>query len=416
MSHYQTRLLDDSLKTTLKRVGAVLIEGAKGTGKTSTAQRVAGSVVRVDVDPNVKIYLETEPERVLAGATPRLLDEWQRQPVLWDMVRRAVDDRQMAGQFILTGSATLSDDVPKHSGAGRFSVLRMRPMTLWETGHSRGDVCLSALRRPDATVSVDPGPENLQFWAEAVGRGGWPATLNQNLYDALDYVTDYLALIAEADINIDGRRRDPIRVTRLIASLARNTSTEASAETLGIDVGGTAAPLGRDTVSRYVDVLQRLMVLEPLPAWQTALRGSARLRQAPKWHFADPSLSVAALRTTPTHLVSEPKTLGLLFESLAIRDLRVYAGLERGQVYHARDSFGREIDAIIEYPDGWIACEIKMGSGQVDQAAAALNAFVPAVETQTVGQCLARVVLVGNGPGYRRPDGVYVVPLASRRP
>ena len=401
----------------MRRAGAVLIEGAKGCGKTSSAERAAASVVRVDVDDAVQFYMQSEPSRVLAGETPRLLDEWQRQPKLWDLVRRAVDDRKQPGQFILTGSSTPEPSVPRHSGVGRFSVLRMRPMTLWETGASTGEISLRGLLTGGDCPTADPSPYGLDEWAEIIGRGGWPTTLGRDLRDALDYVSDYLNLVAEADVSeVAGMRRDPGRVSRLLSSIGRNVSSEASVSTLAKDAGGAAGPLSRDTVSNYVDALERLMVIEPVPAWQTALRDSARLRRAPAWHFADPSLSVAAMETVPDRLVRDPKTLGLLFESLAVRDLRVYAGLHRGRVSRARDSFGREVDAIIEGPDGWAACEIKLGMGQVDQAAADLTAFVGAVDTQTIGSCRARIVVVGTGPGYRRPDGVMVVPLAALCP
>jgi len=414
---YRPRLADSLLQDALRRSGAVLIEGVKGCGKTSTAEQAAASVVRVDVDPAVPLYLQAEPERVLQGPIPRLVDEWQRQPVLWDMVRRAVDDRRQPGQFILTGSATPRDDVPKHSGAGRFAILRMRPMTLWEAGKSCGEVSLRALRAGQAAVSVAAGPVGLDQWATIISRGGWPATLGLDLPDAVSYVDDYLTLMTEVDVpEVDGVRRDPQKVTRVLASIARNTATEASVATLAADLDQPASPLSRDTVARYLSVLERLMVIEPLPAWRTALRDSARLRQAPAWHFADPSLAVAVLRTTEEQLVAEPKTLGMLFESLAIRDLRAYAALDRGRVYHARDSAGREVDAVIEYRDGWIAVEIKLGMGQADAAAASLLTFTRAVDTQTVGECLARVVIVGTGPGYTRPDGVHVVPLTTLRP
>jgi len=414
---YRKRVIDSMLSNALNRAGAVLIEGAKGCGKTSTAEQAAGSVARVDVDPSVALYMQVEPKRVLAGATPRLLDEWQRQPLLWDLVRRAVDDRQKSGQFILTGSASPDSSVPRHSGAGRFAVLRMRPMSLWEDGTSRGEVSLSSLRQGAMPAMTEPGSEDMAFWADVISRGGWPTTLQWPLRKRLTYVADYLSLLAQVDTSeVAETRRDPARVSGLLRSIARNTSTEAAARTLGMDAGGRAGSLSRNTVAKYLDALERLMVIEPLPAWQTSLRDSATLRQAPAWHFVDPSLAVAAMRATPMRLVAEPKTLGLLFESLALRDIRIYAAHDGGQVFRARDSAGREVDAVIEYPEGWVACEIKLGMGQVDDAAASLTAFVRAVDTQSVGPCLSRLVIVGNGPGYFRPDGIQVVPLAALRP
>jgi len=413
---YVSRIVDSIVDEALHRAGAVLIEGVKGCGKTSTAEQAASSIVRVDVDPTVELYMQTEPDRVLQGATPRLIDEWQRQLKLWDLVRRAVDDRGEPGQFILTGSATPDPGVPRHSGAGRFAMVRMRPMTLWETGASTGEVSLKSLLEGDCPV-VAPSPYGLEEWAELVTRGGWPSTLGRCVDEAKDYVSDYMQLIAEVDVSTVAEvRRDPLRVSRLLASLARNVATEASLTTLSKDTSGPLGPLSRDTVARYVDALDRLMVIEPLTAWQTSLRDTARLRQAATWHFADPSLAVAALRATPQRLVSEPKTLGLLFESLALRDLRVYADANHARVYRARDSYGREVDAIIETPHGWAAIEIKLGMGQVNEAAEHLETFVRAVDTQTVGPCLSRAVVVGTGPGYRRPDGVCVVPLAALRP
>jgi predicted AAA+ superfamily ATPase len=293
----------------------------------------------------------------------------------------------------------------------------MRPLSLWEAGQSTGEVSLHALAYGDSACAAEPGPYTLQAWAGLITRGGWPATLDAALVDAADYVTDYLELVQQADVSdVAGVRRDPVRVTRLIGSLARNVSGEAGVATLSRDAGGSRGPLSRDTTGRYLDALERLMVIEPLPAWQTALRGSARLRQAPAWHFVDPSLAVAALRATPDQLVAEPKTLGMLFESLAVRDLRVYAAADRGRVVRARDSAGREVDVVIEYPHGWIACEVKLGLGQADAAAGTLSRFVDAVDVQTVGPCLARLVIVGTGPGYRRADGTLVVPLSALCP
>jgi len=361
--------------------------------------------------------MQTDPAQVLVGATPRLIDEWQRQPKLWDFVRRAVDDRGEPGQFILTGSARPDDSVPRHSGAGRFAVLTLRPMTLWESGVSDGTVSLTSIRQGADQSLINPEPIPLIDWARLIARGGWPATLGQTLEDAMAYVADYITLIADVDVaEVAGARRDPIKIQRLMASLARNTASEASITTMSQDAGGGDGAFKRETVAGYLDSLTRLMVVEPLPAWVTSLRDAARMRQASTWHFVDPSLAVALLQATPGKLVAEPKTLGLLFESLAVRDLRVYAEPDRGRLARFRDSAGREIDVVIEYPSGWIACEIKLGQGQVDQAASKLCRFVDAVDTQTAGPCLAKLVVVGSGPGYTRPDGVQVVPLGSLRP
>jgi predicted AAA+ superfamily ATPase len=414
---YRPRVVDAQLAGALRRAGAVLIEGAKGCGKTSTAMQAARSIARIDVDPAVELYMMSDPGLVLAGDQPRLIDEWQRQPKLWDMIRRAVDDQPGPGHFILTGSATPDPTVHRHSGAGRFAVLRMRPMTLFESGVSTGTVSLHGLIESNHVAPEPPVLAELRDWAEIIARGGWPAVCRVDVADAQDYCRDYLALIAEADMAMEtGVTRDPIRVVRLIRSLARNVSTEASITTLAKDSAGSTGPLNRETVSRYLDALERLMVVEPQPAWDTALRGSAMLRRAPAWHFVDPSLAVAALGGTPEKLIAEPKTLGLLFESLAIRDLRAYAAADRGEVYRARDSTGKEVDAIIEYPDGWVACEIKLGFGQIEDAALSLNAFVPTVDTQTVGPCKARLVITGTGPSFSRPDGVLVVSLAALTP
>jgi len=264
---------------------------------------------------------------------------------------------------------------------------------------------------------VPPVEYGLQDWSRIISRGGWPATLSDSPDDAIEYVNDYLSLITTTDIHAaSGVRRNQASVSRLISSLARNTSSEATITTLSKDAGGSLGPIMRETTIQYLDALEQLMVIEPLPAWQTALRDSARLRQAPKWHFVDPSLAVAAMQATPDSLLADPKTLGLLFESLAVRDLRVYADISRGKLFHARDSFGREADTVIEYPDGWVACEIKLGMGQVDDAAEHLLRFTSTVDTSTGGPCKARIVIVGAGPGYKRPDGVLVVPLATLRP
>lgn len=413
---YMSRVADADLLARLRRAGAVLIEGAKGTGKTATASQAAQSVVHVDTDENVAAFMQADPARVLAGPTPRLLDEWQHQPRLWDLVRRAVDERNAPGQFILTGSATPDKNVRRHSGVGRFSVMRLRPMSLWEQQASTGEVSLEDLRH-GGEVSAQQSAVSLDSLAAAVVRGGWPATVGRPDTDAAEYVLDYLEVLAEADIcEVDDVRRDPARVRRLLRSLARHTATDATLARIVRDVEGEHSTLNRDTAASYLVALERLMITDPQPAWQTALKDSATLRKAAKRHLADPSLAAAAMGASQQTLVREPKTLGSLVESMAVRDLRVYAAGKRGSVYHYRDSAGREIDAVIQYPDGWIACEIKLGTGAVEQAAASLKRTVANIDTQTVGEPDALVIVTGLGPGYRRPDGIAVVPLACLKP
>jgi predicted AAA+ superfamily ATPase len=417
---YVSRVADAELERRLRRSGAVLIEGVKGCGKTATASQVARSEVRVDTDPSVPAFMDADPARILEGPTPRLLDEWQFQPHLWNYVRRAVDDRSAKGQFILTGSATPDQEdaaaEARHPGVGRFSVMRMRPMSLWEAGHSTGEISLAALRAGD-DARAEESPLTLDSIAGLVVRGGWPETLTWPDDEAREYVLDYVDLLANTDLRRAlGIRHDPTRVRRLLRALARVTSTQASIATLTRDVAGAGHTLNRETATRYLAALERLMVSDDAPAWQTALRDSATLRKAPVRYLVDPSLAAAALGATEAKLVAEPKTLGLLFESLAVRDLRVYAATQRGEVYHYRDSAGREIDVVLQYPDGWIACEIKLGVGSVDKAAESLKTTVRNIDTQTVGAPDRLVVLTGLGPGYIRADGVAVVPLSALRP
>ncbi|MDR0594450.1 MAG: ATP-binding protein [Bifidobacteriaceae bacterium] len=413
---YIARVADSELANRLGRSGAVLVEGAKGCGKTEMATRAAASWVRVDTDPDVPALMEIDPSRILDGAVPRLIDEWQWQPDLWNHIRRAVDDRKAAGQFILTGSSTPEASVRRHSGAGRFSVMRLRPMSLWELGLSTGEVSWQAIREGGSAAAA-VGALGVDEWAEVIAAGGWPAMARRGAAEAREYVLDYLDLLAEADMSAaDQVRRDPVRVRRLLASIGRNTATTATIATLTADTAGSDSRISRDTVSAYLAALNRLMIAEDLPAWTTALRDSATLRKAPKRHLVDPSLAAGAMGATPAKLSREPKTLGNLFESLVIRDLRVYCAAARGELFHHRDSAGREIDAIVAYPDGWVACEVKLGAGAVEAAAQNLKAVVSKIDTQTVGPPDALVIVTGTGPGYRRRDGVHVIPASALKP
>jgi predicted AAA+ superfamily ATPase len=411
---YQKRFIDETLAERLKSAGAVLIEGTKGCGKTETATQAARSAVRFDADEQVRIRMEIDPKSILTGDTPRLLDEWQEYPQIWNYVRREVDERKRKGQFILTGSATPDDKARRHSGAGRFSVIRMRPMSFFEKGWSTGEVSLAALMRGHL-----PASEQVSFdlgeLAEKITLGGWPGLIGENAATGLRFVSDYINLIAEVDLSkVSEKRRDPYKVTRLLQSLARNISTEAAVTSLAKDTGGNDGGMDDETVAEYLSALERLMAVENLPAWNTHIRSSDMLRKAPKRHFADPSMAVGALGLSVDKLLSDLNYFGLLFESLAVRDLRIYADAGDGRVFHYRDSRGLEIDTVVEYADGtWGAFEIKLGIGAVDAAAKNLLTFASKIDTDMVKAPAALTVVTGNGFAYRRPDGVNVVPLSA---
>jgi uncharacterized protein len=410
---YKKRFADRVLAERLKSAGAVLIEGAKGCGKTETASQIAGSIVRFDVDEQVKILMEIDPKIVLVGAIPRMLDEWQEYPKIWNYVRREVDDRRQKGQFILTGSSTPDDNVRRHSGAGRFSVMKMRPMSFYERGWSTGEVSLAALLNGEI-----PNSDNVSFLldelAEKITLGGWPGLIGAGASEGLRFAIDYISLIAEVDLSkVSGKRRDPYKVTRLLQSLARNISTEVTLAALVKDIGASDSKLDDETAAEYLSALERLMAVENLLAWNTHIRSSDMLRKSPKRHFSDPSLAVGALGLTIDKLMSDLNYFGLLFESLVIRDLKIYAEAGDNKVYHYRDSRGSEIDAIVERADGsWGAFEIKLGFGAADAAADNLLKFADKIDTRKVKAPASLTVITANGFAHRRPDGVNVVPLS----
>ncbi|MDR0944802.1 MAG: ATP-binding protein [Bifidobacteriaceae bacterium] len=414
---YRPRVSDRELRDRLTRAGAVVIEGPKGCGKTWSARQVAASELRVDVDPQVTPAMEADPAILLRGPVPRLLDEWQLQPRLWDFARRAIDDRSEPGQFVLTGSAQPNDDVRRHSGAGRMSRMRMHTMSLFETGASTGEASLARLLTGEPP---EPATSTLSVSdiAALVCAGGWPATLEADRHQAALYARDYVDLLVDVDVSrVDGKRRDPVRLRRLLRSLARNTACEVSVETLTKDVAGPDVTAARGTIIDYLDTLARLMVTEDQPAWSAALRSKATLRRRPKRHFVDPSLAAAAVAATPDTLLQDLNFLGTLFESLAVRDLRIYAQALKADICHVRDSNGKELDAVIVLPDGgWAGVEIKLGAGAADQAAASLLAFAATVDPAVEGKPRALIAITGNGYAMRRADGVDVVPLGLLGP
>lgn len=417
---YQPRILDTVIERSLSIAGAILVEGVRACGKTATGTHHSGSAVRLDVDEDARQLAAINPALLLEGAVPRLIDEWQLEPQLWNQVRRAVDDRGIPGQFILTGSATPADDDTRHSGAGRILRVRMRPMSLTESGQSSGVVSLARLLDGES-VSGARSELSLEGIADRLSVGGWPGLQSLAAPGAQQLLRSYLDDVARADILVaegTATRRDPVRVRRLLSAYARHISTPASMATIAADTADDATKQVRaDTTADYIDALQRVLVVEEQPSWGPHLRSRDRVRKGPIRHFVDPSLAVAALGAGPERLLHDPNTFGLLFESMVVRDLRVYSQPIDGEVLHYRDSAGTEADAIVQLRDGrWAAIEVKLGSAQVDAAVESLNALVAKVDTARAGVPAARIVVTGGEYAYTRPDGVHVVPLACLGP
>ena len=394
-----------------------MVEGPRACGKTATAVTFANSLVLLDVDERARRAADVEPSLVLAGETPRLIDEWQVVPAIWNHVRRAVDVRGQPGQFILTGSAVPADDITRHTGAGRLSRVRMRPMSLFESGHSTGAVSMRALLDGRLAKTPDSGL-TIPRLAELIAVGGWPGNLGKQPAEAVVAVRGYIDEIRRTDISrVDGVRRDPTKIGRLLRALARNESTAATAATIAADAGSGDATIGDDTVRGYLDALERLMIVENQPAWAPHLRSRSRIRQGPKRRFVDPSLAMASLRAGPERLLSDMELLGFLFESLVIRDLRVYAQAADADVLHYRDNTGLEVDAIVEARDGrWAAFEVKLGQAAIDEASETLRRFAGRVDTKKCGEPSMLAVITGTGFAYVRPDGVAVIPIGSLSP
>lgn len=416
---YRARVVDAELRERLGTAGAVVVEGPKACGKTATGRQHTASEVLLDVDERARQAADIDPSLLLDGATPRLFDEWQLAPTLWNHLRRAIDDRGQPGQFVLTGSARPADEITRHSGAGRISRVRMRPMSLYETGDSNGAVSLGALLDGDVGVRAPDAGLTFDGLVDRLCVGGWPGLLGATVSTSQRWNRDYLDEIRRTDIRqVDGVSRDPDRVGRVLRSLARNLATEVSATTLAADTGGREGPVTDDTVRDYLAALDRLMVVEDQPAWSPHLRSKAQLRTSPKRHFADPALAVAALRASPQALRRDLRSLGFLFESLVVRDLRVHAQAHGGVVHHYRDNKGTEVDAIVDTGDGrWAAFEVKLGGTEsIEAAAAALVRFRGRIDTERMGSPAALGVIVATGYGYMRDDGVAVLPIGALAP
>ena len=418
---YRPRVADAELKRRLARSGAILIEGPRACGKTASARQIAASSVMLDAEPSARRVAAVDPGFLLEGETPRLIDEWQLVPDIWNAVRHAVDERPGRGHFILTGSAVPPDDITRHTGAGRIGRLRLRPMSLFELERSTGAVSLRRLLAGDPVPSA-AAQLSVRELAELVCVGGWPGHRGSSdedpplsVEDAMAENRDYLGEVCRTDIRrVDGSERAPAKVGLFLQSLGRNVATSASMSTLARDTGGPDQHLTNHTARSYTTALGRLMIVEDQPPWAPHLRSRSRLRAAPKRHFVDPSLAVAALSATSEHLLSDFEWFGFLFESMVVRDLRVYAQASGASVYHYRDNTGLEVDAIVDAgPGRWAAFEIKLGARRVDDGAKTLLKLADRVDTDRCGKPAALAVIVGSGYGYARPDGVGVIPVGG---
>ena len=419
MAEYRKRIADSILQEKLESKGAVLIEGPKWCGKTTTAAQKAASILRMDnpTDREQNMQLaKLNPLRLLRGDTPRLIDEWQLAPTLGDTVRYEVDQRGLMGQFILTGSAVPPDtDEISHSGTGRFTWLLMRPMTLYESGESSGEVSLKALF--DGSRPVDgENALDINSLAFLVCRGGWPQAVDLGEKAALRQAFDYYDAVVKSDINrVDGISKNPDRVKRIMRSFARNQGTQVAATVIANDIlANDTSEVNEDTVHSYLNALRKIFVVEDMQAWNPNLRSKAAIRTTDTRYYVDPSIAVASLAVGPEDLLGDLRTFGLLFETLCVRDLRVFAESLDGAVYHYRDSSGLECDAVVHLRNGMYGLvEIKLGGNDlIEEGAKSLLKLRKVLDTEKMREPSFLMVLVGVGKyAYERDDGVLVVPV-----
>lgn len=425
---YIKRTCDENLKLKLETFGAVHIIGPKWCGKTTTAKQFAKSYIEMQDPDKREMYLETakiKPSNLLIGENPRLIDEWQIAPNLWDAVRVSVDRRNESGLYILTGSNSIDKTSIMHTGTGRIDTLNMYPMSLFETGESNGSISLSALFRDekalDDSCQTELSIDELIF---AACRGGWPSALFKNSDKSkLLVAQSYFDGLCREDIsNIDGKTRDETVTTLLLRSYARNISTTAANTSILRDIRANT-DIGETTFYEYVAALKKLFVIQDIEAWCPAIRSKSSIQSGNKREFVDPSLVVSALGVEPDYFNLDLKTFGFIFETLCIRDLKIYSNALGGRVSYYRDRYGLEADCVLHLRDGKYALiEFKLGSSEIEEGAKHLNEIEKLVEeyNKTEKQCLLRapdlkIVITGTQYGYKRPDGVYVVPIGCLR-
>ena len=422
---YLERIGDELLKRKLRSSAAVLIEGPKWCGKTSMGAQLAKSIVYIQDPDKRSMYrkmADTQPSLLLEGETPHMLDEWQTIPILWDAVRFAADQRQEMNQFILTGSATPIDDDEnsemEHTGTGRIARLRMRPMSLWESKESRGQVSLKALFDGTQEMGLFENPLTLKDLAFVMCRGGWPGALGLEEEDALEVAINLVDELVNTDVNrVDGTEKNPDRVRAVLRSYARNISTMTAASTIMADVKANDISITDKTLTNYLTALRRLFIIEDAKAWQPSLRSKTGIRTSNKRHFVDTSIATAVLELNPKSILEDFNLFGFLFEDFCLRDVRVYTEPLRGTVYHYHDNSELESDLIIRLHDGrWAAIEVKTGSKEIEEAADNLIQLSKDVDTSKIGEPAFLMVLTAGQYAYRREDGVYVVPIGCLKP
>jgi predicted AAA+ superfamily ATPase len=418
--NYHSRVIDGKVAQYLSAFGAVCIEGPKWCGKTWTSSKHSKSEILLG-DPSGNFQnrklAELSPSLVLDGDTPKLIDEWQEVPSLWDAVRHEVDQRGAKGQFILTGSATPNHKGILHSGAGRIAKLRMRPMSLFESGDSSGKISLEKLCQGELTPTIT-GEVELKKLIQLIVRGGWPGNLGLSPEQAILLPNEYLTAVVDDDVyRVDGVKRDTGKIWLLLRSLARNESTTVTNKTLRNDIKAVDdEDIDPDTVATYLDIFKRLFITDNQPPFSMKVRSAIRVKQAEKRHFCDPSLACALLKVTPDQLLGDLETLGFLFEALCERDLKIYAESFGANLYHYQDYANREMDAVIQLPDGnWCGFEIKLGANQIDSAAENLIRIRDEIAKDANGKPpIMLCVLCGlSNAAYRREDGIFVVPITA---
>ena len=419
MKKYRNRVVDAILQEKLEGKGAVLIEGPKWCGKTTTAEQIAKSVLYMD-DPQSKEQnvnmAALNPKRLLNGETPRLIDEWQIAPKLWDAIRFEVDHRDDLGQFVLTGSAVPPDTKEiTHSGTGRFSWLMMRPMSLYESGESTGEVSLSRLFEGKAEVDGE-SKLDLERIAFLICRGGWPRSIDMRDKIALNQAIDYYDAVVHSDINrADGVEKNPERVKRLMRSLARNQGQQIANTAIAADIAvNDESTINQETVAGYISALKKIFVVEDMPAWNPNLRSKSAIRTSDTRYFVDASIAAAALGIGPNDLINDLNTMGFLFETMCVRDLRVYAEALGGSVYHFRNKAGLECDAVVHLRNGsYGLIEIKLGGEKlIREGVETLTSLTESIDTSKMKEPAFRMILTAvDQYAYRREDGIFIVPV-----